>query len=287
VGHLIVNADDFGLTAGVNRAIDELHRAGVLTSATLMANAAASADAVRMALIRPTLGVGCHIVLVDGAPVLPPRQIPTLVDRKTGLFKRTLGEFLQRLFAGLIGSEEIEAESAAQISLLQSEGLALTHVDTHKHIHMFPTVLRPVLRATAGAGIRAIRNPFEPAWSLRATRSASWPRRTQLHLLRQLSPGFRKQVAQAGLATTDGVIGVLATGSLDAATVDSLLKALPPGAWELIAHPGYNDADLAKTQTRLMASRETERVALNTIKQFPEIDLICFADLRRGSSPVP
>ena len=80
-----MNADDFGLTAGVNRAIVELHQSGVLTSTTLMAKAAATEEAIDLARANPSLGMGCHIVLVDGEPVLPPRQIPTLVDREHGL----------------------------------------------------------------------------------------------------------------------------------------------------------------------------------------------------------
>ena len=100
MSRLIVNADDFGLTAGVNRAIVELHRAGVLTSTTLMARAAATEEAIELARATPSLGVGCHVVLVDGEPVLPPREIPTLVDRKTGRFPPKLGTFLMRLFTG-------------------------------------------------------------------------------------------------------------------------------------------------------------------------------------------
>src|ERR1700739_663341 len=125
---MIVNADDFGLTAGVNRAVVELHRAGVLTSATLMARAAATEEAIALGLANPTLGVGCHVVLVDGEPVLPAREVPTLVDASTGQFYRTLGKFLPRLFMGRIRAAEIEAEAAAQIALLKNRGLRLTHV---------------------------------------------------------------------------------------------------------------------------------------------------------------
>jgi predicted glycoside hydrolase/deacetylase ChbG (UPF0249 family) len=86
VSRLIVNADDFGLTSGVNRAIVELHQAGVLTSTTLMARAAATDEAIALALANRSLGVGCHVVLVDGKPVLPPHEIPTLIDSRTGCF---------------------------------------------------------------------------------------------------------------------------------------------------------------------------------------------------------
>jgi hopanoid biosynthesis associated protein HpnK len=286
VGRLILNADDFGLTAGVNRAIVELHRAGALTSATLMARAAATSDAVELALATPTLGVGCHVVLVDGEPALSAHELPTLVDPRTGCFHPTLGKFLRRLLTGGIRSSEIEAETAAQIARLQTSGLRLTHIDTHKHTHMFPAVLRPVLRAAKVAGIRAVRNPFEPVWSLRATPGTPWLRRAEVSLLRRLEPTFRRIVAEEGFTTTDGAIGVLATGTLDAATIASLLRNLPPGTWELVTHPGYNDADLAQVRTRLLASRETERQALRALEQFSDLDLISFAGLQAGSNPV-
>jgi hopanoid biosynthesis associated protein HpnK len=286
VGRLILNADDFGLTAGVNRAIVELHQAGFLTSTTLMARASATEEAIEIARSTPSLGVGCHVVLVDGQPALPLHEVGTLVDSSTGRFHPKLGAFLRRLFMGKIRSSEIEAETSAQISWLQSRGLRLTHIDAHKHTHMFPAVLRPVLRAAKAAGIRAIRNPFEPAWSLRATPCAPFIRQAEVRLLRLLEPTFRRIVAEEGFTTTDGAIGVLATGTLDTATVNSLLRNLPPGTWELVSHPGYNDADLARAHTRLLASREIERLALGEIKRFPDIELISFAGLQPGSPPL-
>jgi chitin disaccharide deacetylase len=279
VGRLILNADDFGLTNGVNRAIVELHRAGALTSATLMARAAATEEAIDLALATPTLGVGCHVVLVDGDPALSAHELPTLVDPCTGRFLPTPGKFLRRLFTGAIRPSEIEAETAAQIARLQSHGLRLTHIDTHKHTHMFPAVLRPVLRAARATGIRAVRNPFEPAWSLRATPRAPLLRRAEVNLLRRLEPTFRRIVAEEGFTTTNGAIGVLATGTLDAATIASLLQNLPPGTWELVTHPGYNDANLAQVRTRLLASRETERLALASILPSGGIELIDFSRL--------
>jgi hopanoid biosynthesis associated protein HpnK len=279
VGRLILNADDFGLTAGVNRAIIELHRAGKLTSASLMARAAATDEAIELARRTPSLGVGCHVVLVDGEPVLRAQNLPTLVDPRTGRFHPTLGAFLKLLITGHIRSTEIEAEANAQISLLQSRGVRLTHIDTHKHAHMFPAVLRPVLRTARAAGIRVVRNPFEPAWSLRATHGASQLRRVQVRLLRLLEPAFRRIVAEEGFTTMDGAIGILATGTLDSKAVSSLLRNLPEGTWELVTHPGCNDSDLAQARTRLLASREIEREALLALEQFPGMELISFADL--------
>ena len=280
-----MNADDFGLTSGVNRAIVELHQAGVLTSTTLMARAAATDEAIALARANPSLGVGCHIVLVDGEPVLPPREIPTLVDSRTGCFPPKLSTFLLRLFTGRIRSSEIEAEAAAQIALLQRNALRLTHIDSHKHAHMFPAVLRPVLRAAANAGIHAVRNPFEPEWAIRATPRASLLRTGEVLMLRHLGPFFRKLIAQENASTTDGTIAVVGTGTLDADAVRSMLTQLPPGTWELVTHPGYNDADLDKVRTRLRTSREIERKALHAISEFPALDLISFQSLNPERAP--
>ena len=276
---LIVNADDFGLTRGVNRAIVELRTAGLLTSTSLMARAGATEEAIELAHANPSLGVGCHIVLIDGEPVLPPEQIPSLVDAQTGQFLPTVGAFLRRLFTGRIHAEEIEAEAAAQIACLQKSGVHLTHVDTHKHSHIFPAVLRPVLRAARSAGIRAVRFPFEPEWALKASIGASLARVAELTILRRMAPRSRQILADEGFCSTDGTIAIAGTGTLDAATVRSLLRQLPAGTWELVTHPGYNDADLDRVRTRLRDSREVERAALSAVHEFPEVELISFAAL--------
>jgi predicted glycoside hydrolase/deacetylase ChbG (UPF0249 family) len=223
------------------------------------------------------------VVLVDGAPVLPPDQIPSLVDSRTGHFPSSLNTFFARLFTGRIRSAEIEAEAGAQIDFLQQRGVPLTHIDTHKHTHVLPGVLRPVLRAARRHRIRAIRNPFEPQWSSRATRRAPWMRLAQVGALRWLEPVCRRILYQEGFVTTSGTIAVAGTGVLDSATLRSLLQSLPPGTWELVTHPGYNDADLDRVRTRLRASRDVERGALLTLKEFPAIELVSFANLLPAS----
>ena len=285
---LIVNADDFGLTSGVNRTISELHAGGVLTSATLMARAAATDEAIEIARATPSLGVGCHVVLVDGEPILSAeKNIPNISDRQQRFLPK-LGQFLARIHTRSTAEaqREIEMEARAQIELLLSRGLRLTHVDTHKHTHMFPRVLRPVLRAARSCGIRAVRNPFEPGWSVRATPSAPTARRIQVGLLRLLESRFRRIVADEGFATTEGAIGVVATGTLNQAAISSLLRALPANGatYELVTHPGYNDADLANANTRLLDSRETERQALSTLRGASNVDLISFAQLRASDN---
>lgn len=281
-----MNADDFGLTNGVNRAIADLHCAGVLTSATLMARAGASDAAIELARATPSLGVGCHVVLVDGEPVSPADSISSLIDPRTGSLRISLVAFLRRLIARRIQPADMETEARAQIQRLQNSGVRLTHIDAHKHTHMFPTVLRAVLRAARACGIRAVRNPFEPAWAVAASAGARWGRVAEVTVLRWLQPSCARIIAEEGFASTDGTIAMVGTGVLNAAMVRSLLNRLPEGTWELVTHPGYNDADLARVRTRLRASRETEREALMAIREFPEIELISFADLA-AQAPAP
>ena len=291
MGRLIVNADDFGLTHGVNRAVAKLHALGALLSATLMAQGAAAEEAIDIALKTPSLGVGCHVVLVDGKPALPPNQIPRLASPVSGHFRPTLWEFLRATHSHGPWAQvspldsEIEAETAAQIAKLQARGLRLTHIDTHKHTHMLPAVLRPVLRAARAAGIRTVRNPFEPAWSRRATPHSPLLRRAQVSLLHLLEPTFRRIVAEEGFTTTNGSLGVLATGQLDAGLIAAFLRTLPAGTWELVTHPGSNDADLDQVRTRLRASRPIERQALQSIQPRPGLELISFAQLSQQGTP--
>jgi chitin disaccharide deacetylase len=260
VRRLIVNADDFGLTLGVNRAIVEAHRDGVVTSATLMANAAAFEDAIQRGKSAPRLTMGCHIVLVDGLPVLGGRQTPTLTPGKSAdRFYQSLSSFALHAVSGRIHADEIEAEATAQIRKLQAAGIVVSHVDTHKHTHIFPQVLRPLLRAARACGVKAVRNPFGPLHlSILAKRPSLWKQYSKVTVLSRLGKTFRRSVANAGLLTPDGTIGIVATGSLDDRLFENLVESLPEGTWELVCHPGYNDAELGNIRTRLRESREVE-----------------------------
>src|SRR5271166_5119504 len=155
---LIINADDFGLAPGVNRAIVELGQAGALSSTTLMATAPYFSPAVYMAFAQPGLAVGCHVVLVDGSPCLRPGEVPSLLDSlDSSGFRITVGSFISDLLRGRIREEEMEAEAVAQIRRIQSSGLTVSHIDSHKHLHAFPRVLAPLLRAASHCGVRCVR----------------------------------------------------------------------------------------------------------------------------------
>ncbi|HEY0264994.1 MAG TPA: ChbG/HpnK family deacetylase [Granulicella sp.] len=257
---LIINADDFGLTRGINRAIAELYRAGALTSTTLMATGPAFDDAVALAQTLPGLGVGCHVVLVDGTPASLPSEIPTLLGSDKRTFRLTLGSFVRDLLLGRIDQAEIACEALAQIRHLQQAGIRVTHADTHKHTHLFPTVARPLIEVLEQTGIRTLRNPFEPEFARRVSPSPLL-RRAQIAVLNRFQPAFLRLAQNA--RTTQGSLGVAATGTLDAPTLRRLLQSLPhEGTFELVCHPGYNDADLGRVRTRLRAHRETEYHAL-------------------------
>jgi hopanoid biosynthesis associated protein HpnK len=282
---LIINADDFGLTSGVNRAILEAHTDGLVSSATLMANAAAFDDAVQRALQSQRLGVGCHVVLVDGSPILDARQAPSLIDPGKGRFRNGAGSFGLATWAGRVDRRDISVETAAQIGKLESAGIRSTHLDTHKHVHMFPKVLRGVLSAAQAWGVRAIRNPFEPLRFIQLTKKlGSRKRWLQVKMLNTLAADFGRTVKNAGLITPDGSLGVVATGVLDHERFRDLIQNCPEGTWELVCHPGYLDKDLNNIRTCLRQSRAIELELLTSasardLLQREGIELISYRDI--------
>lgn len=292
---LIVNADDFGFTTGVNRGIVEAHTRGIVTSSTLMANGRTFEDAVRLAKTVPDLSVGCHVVLIDGEPVLEARQLPSLTRSHSGgaRFRDGLKAFAARALAGRLNAGEIEAEAAAQIRKLQAAGVAVSHFDTHKHAHLFPLVLRPLLRAARACGVRAVRNPFGPSKPLKSSellaRPSLWARYIEVKVLRSLAGKFREAAAREGLATPNGTLGVEVTGTLDEKLFRAIAAVIPEGTWEFVCHPGYNDDELKSAKTRLRESREAELRVL-TMPETREllaangIELASYHDLTRGEA---
>ena len=261
---LIINADDLGLTSGVNRAIAEAARAGAITSATLMANSRAFDDAVTLAKQLPNLKIGCHIVLIDGEPLVAGLSSLTGGNSR---FRSSMKDFAWAAMRKRISQQEIQREAEAQIRKIQAAGINLTHVDTHKHTHMFPHVLRPVLRAAKTCGIRAVRNPFEPAAARPGQfkgRPALWTRTFQVALLSRFARDFRRIVQEEGMSTTSGTAGIVATGNMDQKLLTMTIDSLPEGTWELVCHPGYMDAELSAAGTRLLQSRKVELDALTS-----------------------
>lgn len=286
---LIINADDFGLTPGVNRSIIECHRAGAVTSATLMANSLAFDDAVSQAKSNPGLRLGCHITLIDSPPMLPPSQVSSLLaPQQQQQFRQGIAGFAAAAVRGKLAPEQIIAEATAQIRKIQAAGIVPTHFDTHKHTHMFPLVLKPLLQAAKDCGLHAVRNPFAPLKALFFAnflrRPRLWVRYSQVRALRRFEASFHREVNAAGLRTTQGTFGIIATGALDQRLFNAIIGSIPEGDWEFVCHPGYNDPDLSKVATRLRASRAeelkvlTSPQALDTLHQH-DIQLISYADI--------
>lgn len=273
---LIVNADDFGLTAGVNRAIVEAQQQGIVTSATLMANARAFDQAAEfartLAAKAASFSVGCHVVLLDGDPLLSPARVTSLLQPGAENGNRRLREklsgFAVAALAGKLDAAEIEAEATAQMRLIQSAGIRLSHFDAHKHAHIFPKVLSPLLRAAKSLGVPAVRNPFGRVFPLPMTkllgRRQIWTRFAEMSVLRGFAASFREKVREHGLRTTDGSFGVLVTGILDLDLFITIADAMPEGTWEFVCHPGYHDAELDRVQTRLRQSRAQELEVLTS-----------------------
>ena len=265
---LILNADDFGLTRGINHAIEDLHHAGALTSATLMATGPAFEDAVTVALRNPTLGVGCHLVFTDGVPVSHPHDIQSLLGADGKTFRPSLPDFAQALLRGTVRMEELAREAQAQIQKLQRASIDVTHIDSHKHTHLFPAVARPVLYVAERCGVRAFRYPCEPRWSRNLkVNGAPLSRRLAQAAFDLFEPGFRRAInLNTDEKTTSGTLGIAATGTLTTVNLLTLLEQAarqPAGSlFELCCHPGFHDADLDQQRTRLRNSREVEYKAL-------------------------
>lgn len=283
---LIINADDFGFTSGVNRAIGEAHTRGIVTSSTLMAGGLAFSEAAQLAKNFPQLSIGCHVVLIDGKPVLEPEKLPSLTQ--SGRFRDGLKSFALRAISGRLDSGEIAAEASAQIRKIQSAGVLVSHFDTHKHTHLFPKVLRPLLRAARECGVRAVRNPFGPRFPLRSTqlltRPNLWTRYAEVKVLRRFAGQFCDAVEREGFVAPNGTLGIEVTGTLDETLFEAIAGSIPEGTWEFVCHPGYNDADLHAAKTRLRESRETELkvLTLPASRQILEeagIELISYRDL--------
>ena len=262
--NLIVNADDLGWTDGVNRGILEAFHHGIVTSTSLLANGAAFAEGVEAARSAPGLGVGVHLNLSDGPPIAD-REIVTTLLNSDGEFAGGPESLLLRRARGGISLEEAENEWDAQIQKIRDAGIAPTHLDGHKHVHMLPGLFEIALRLAKRHSIGAIRVALE-ASSLRAALSTGAKQHSgivmkqgvQARGLKLLARDARELAEHAGISTTDYFCGIAQTGELTREGVEQLVKSLPDGTTELMCHPGYMDSALRKTATRLQNSRQTE-----------------------------
>lgn len=233
-----MNADDFGLSEGVNQGILAALRGGILRSASLMPNGAAFEDAVRIARATPQMGVGIHISLVGETPVAPRAEISGLADEE-GLLPASYTAFVRAYLARRFTAEHIRREVAAQVHRVLDTGLCPTHLDSHQHVHLLPTVFDIAVEAAVKAGIRVIRIPEERGLPLPFT-----PRAAQLRALGALCPRARRRAHAAGLRTASHFQGLAVSGSLNEAALMRFIRDAGPGVHEIMAHPGHSDVAL-------------------------------------------
>jgi hopanoid biosynthesis associated protein HpnK len=265
---LIVNADDFGLTVRVNRAIVKGHREGIITSTSLLANGGAFDSAVVLTKQVAALGVGVHLNLTEGIALSPPASLGGLV-RADGSFGLTPVLLVTRLLSGSVSVAQVELEMRAQIEKVLSAGIHPTHLDGHKHIHLFPSIFHVLIRLASDYRICAIRCVRERVASIsqliRRHRTAS-PTILKQYLvgvtLSLIGIPQRRELWRAGLKSPACVYGITPTGFLDTRHLQEILGHLPDGTSELICHPGIVDSDLQRIPTRLHEQRERELEAI-------------------------
>jgi hopanoid biosynthesis associated protein HpnK len=258
---LILNADDFGMTLGVNDGIIRAHREGILTSATLMANGEAFDDAVERARANKELGVGCHLVLVGGKCVATKDSVASLVDAG-GNLPDSLPLFVAKISSGIIRIEEIEREFRAQIGRVRAAGIEPTHLDTHKHTHAHPRVMEALGKVAKECGIARVRKPIEnlrDSWET----SQAGGQGVSMQILaagavRAIAPQFTAISRRYGLLSPDHFLGLAMTGQLSPTVLRSVIGTVVDGTTEIMLHPGICDADLARSGSRLQKQREDE-----------------------------
>ena len=234
---VIFNADDFGLDVAVNEAVESAHRDGVLTTASLMVAAPAAEDAVARARELPRLGVGLHLTLVDGAPLLPAEQVPDLVDGQ-GRFAADLWRRGVRYFFLPKVRKQLAAEIRAQFVAFAATGLALDHVNAHKHLHLHPTVLTLMLDVGAEFGLRAVRLPWEPLQAARCGGARGLAPALWSFFLRPWLARMRRQLNRRQIMHNDLLYGLDATGHMNEARLLQMLHCLPvEGITEIYFHP--------------------------------------------------
>jgi len=234
-----VNADDFGCSAGVNRGILEAHAAGVVSSVSVLVNTPGWPDARdRLRGAGETLGVGLHLNLTAGAPLT---AAPSLTDSSTGRFY-SLSALVARAFTGRLDPTDVAAECAAQLTRLRDAGVRVTHVDSHRHVHVLPGIWGVVIETARREGVPVVRVPLEPFSAARARWRA---------LIKQtaLVAAWSIAARSGGAAVArhaDRFYGISLQGDPRFLTrVLALLDRLEPGTTELMVHPGHPDGDLA------------------------------------------
>ena len=235
--YIIINADDFGRHAEINRAVEQGLVYGCLRSATVMPGGAAFAGAIDIARRHEALGLGVHFTLVDGNPILPPSEIPSLVA-EDGRFLPDHTALLRRYLKGGVNLEEVRRELAAQLRKVEATGVPISHVDSHQHMHTLPGIIDIVLDLASSARIRAVRAPRTPLFAGAFGGLGQFVGRLGLSTLAQLAA---VKAHRRGLAVTEHFSGIVAGEAFSEAELLKLIAHLPQGTTEVMMHPGMKN----------------------------------------------
>lgn len=265
---LIVNADDFGLAESINRGIALAHTDGILTSASLLANACAFQHATVLARQLPRLSIGVHLNLSQGKPVSPEIQVSTLLNKKGMLHLAPLPLWI-RILTGRVRLEHIECELRAQIRKVFEAGITPTHLDGHLHVHVLPQLSSLLVSIAREFRIQYVRCPVEDVaaalpllWSTTGPGIAAMKRSAISYAVSSFGESLRGQLRAVGLTCSDAFLGLSHTGFLNGKSLLKLLAIVPEGTTELMCHPGYNSRDVTAFGGELTAERESELTAL-------------------------
>jgi hopanoid biosynthesis associated protein HpnK len=234
---LILTADDFGLSIPVNEAVELAYRKGVLSAASLMIGAPAADDAIERARKLSSLGVGLHVTLLDGRPVLPPDQIPGIVGPE-GRFSSNPFRFGLALYLSPELRRQAAAEVNAQFEHFRRTGLRMDHVNAHRHFHLHPVVLQLIMDVAPRFGLPPVRTPFEPfAPSFKASGNRAFRRLLSSFFYFAQSRRMRRSLRKAGIPSNDHLFGLNDSGALTEPLLLGLLDHLPDGVSEIYCHP--------------------------------------------------
>ncbi|HEY5233268.1 MAG TPA: hopanoid biosynthesis-associated protein HpnK [Verrucomicrobiae bacterium] len=238
---LIVNADDFGLSASVNTAVIRAHREGILTTASLMVNEAGFGEAVNLAKENPKLGVGLHLTLLQGHSALPPEKISGLVNSRGEFSGNSVGVGLGYFFKRNL-HEQLRTEIHAQFEKFQSTGLPLDHVNGHLHLHLHPMIFKILMEDAEKLGIRQMRLTRDCFSRSRKISSGHlFYKISHATIFEFLSSRARKPLRQQGIKHAQITFGLLQDSRVDEDYILKLLPELPPGDSELYSHPSLGE----------------------------------------------
>ena len=264
---VIFNADDFGLCESINAGVIASHQRGVVRSASLIVTGDAFDAAVAYAKKNPALDLGLHFSLCGGKPVCDPAQVPSLV-KSDGVFPSNYADFLKRYLSGRINLDDVEREFRAQFHKAHAAGLTISHLDSHQHLHVLPSILRIVVKLAEENNIIAVRYPHERALSYLSGLFSRRLFRTMERMALSLTCQFSKfQIIRSNVLNCDHFLGVTHAGRWNIRNLHEQIESLSPGVTEICCHPRSEPATEAAYDWGYATKEELEALTSDEIQR--------------------